>query len=186
MWPSALHRELAGETLVLGWGRWPFLFSPPFAPGHQPRGSAQQRLQLPDRTHAQTLAPGKADRGSADHLHGTRPTQRHSGRTPEALHRARDEEQRWRTTTISGGTTGTAEIDPGGTATVSRVATALRVGTAKVMVVGRPVLASSSAARAPAAIVRALDRIRWYVLCPRAIWLIDNRRGFAHRERLDV
>jgi len=41
-------------------------------------------------------------------------------------------------------------------------------------------------ARAPAAIVRALDRIRWYVLCPRAIWLIDNRRGFAHRERLDV
>ncbi|MCS6552297.1 hypothetical protein NYS55_12745 [Curtobacterium flaccumfaciens pv. flaccumfaciens] len=85
------------------------------------------------------------------------PTQRHSGRTPEALHRARDEEQRWRTTTISGGTTGTAEIDPGGTATVSRVATALRVGTARVMVVGRPVLASSSAARATVVIVRRVE-----------------------------
>ncbi|QTR90305.1 hypothetical protein JG550_003032 [Curtobacterium flaccumfaciens pv. flaccumfaciens] len=88
------------------------------------------------------------------------PTQRHSGRTPEALHRARDEEQRWRTTTISGGTTGTAEIDPGGTATVSRVATALRVGTARVMVVGRPVLASSSAARATVVIVRRVETAR--------------------------
>ncbi|WP_412162346.1 hypothetical protein [Curtobacterium flaccumfaciens] len=94
------------------------------------------------------------------------PTQRHSGRTPEALHRARDEEQRWRTTTISGGTTGTAEIDPGGTATVSRVATALRVGTARVMVVGRPVLASSSAARATVAIVRRVETVRSVMVHP--------------------
>ncbi|WP_433953145.1 hypothetical protein [Curtobacterium flaccumfaciens] len=94
------------------------------------------------------------------------PTQRHSGRTPEALHRARDEEQRWRTTTISGGTTGTAEIDPGGTATVSRVATALRVGTARVMVVGRPVLASSSAARATVVIVRRVETVRSVMVHP--------------------
>jgi hypothetical protein len=88
------------------------------------------------------------------------PTQRHSGRTPEALHRARDEEQRWRTTTISGGTTGTAEIDHGGTATGSRVATALRVETARVMVVGRPVLASLSAAKVTVVIVRRVETVR--------------------------
>ncbi|WP_284756369.1 hypothetical protein [Curtobacterium sp. ME-Dv--P-122a] len=88
------------------------------------------------------------------------PTQRHSGRTPEALHRARDEEQRWRTTTISGGTTGTAEIDPDGTATGSRVATALRVGTARAMVVGRPVLVSSSGAKATVVIVRRVETAR--------------------------
>lgn len=41
-------------------------------------------------------------------------------------------------------------------------------------------------AKAPAAIVRALDRIRWYTLRPRSIWLIDNRLGFAHREQLDL
>lgn len=42
------------------------------------------------------------------------------------------------------------------------------------------------AARAPAAIVRALDRIRWYVLYPRSIWVVDNRLGFGHREQLDL
>lgn len=42
------------------------------------------------------------------------------------------------------------------------------------------------AAKAPAAIVRALDRIRWYALYPRSIWLIDNRLGFGHREQLDL
>ncbi len=88
------------------------------------------------------------------------PTQRHSGRTPEALDRARDEEQRWRTTTISGGTTGTAEIDPDGTATGSHVATALRVGTARAMVGGRPVPASSSAAKATVVIVRRVETVR--------------------------
>ncbi|MCS0644585.1 hypothetical protein [Curtobacterium flaccumfaciens] len=94
------------------------------------------------------------------------PTQRHSGRTPEALHRARDEEQRWRTTTISGGTTGTAEIDPGGTATGSRVAAALRVGTARAMVVGRPVLVSSSAAKATVVIVRRVETVRSVTVHP--------------------
>lgn len=42
------------------------------------------------------------------------------------------------------------------------------------------------AAKAPAAIVRALDRIRWYALYPRSIWLIDNNLGFGHREQLDL
>jgi uncharacterized protein YhbP (UPF0306 family) len=42
------------------------------------------------------------------------------------------------------------------------------------------------AARAPAAIVRALDRIRWYALYPRSIWVVDNRLGFGHREQLDL
>jgi hypothetical protein len=88
------------------------------------------------------------------------PTQRHSGRTPEAPHRARDEEQRWRTTTISGGTTGSAEIDPDGTATGSPVATALRVVTARAMVVGRPVLVSSSAAKATVVTVRRVETVR--------------------------
>jgi hypothetical protein len=88
------------------------------------------------------------------------PTQRHSGRTPEALHRARDEEQRWRTTTISGGTTGTAEIDPDGTATGSPVLMALRVGTTRATVAGRPVLASSNAAKATVVSVRRVETVR--------------------------
>lgn len=36
----------------------------------------------------------------------------------------------------------------------------------------------------PQAILRALDRIRWYVLEPSDIHLIDNRLGFGHREQL--
>ncbi|MBN8507715.1 MAG: pyridoxamine 5'-phosphate oxidase family protein [Burkholderiales bacterium] len=36
----------------------------------------------------------------------------------------------------------------------------------------------------PQAILRALDRIRWYVLEPTDIHLIDNRLGFGHREHL--
>lgn len=42
------------------------------------------------------------------------------------------------------------------------------------------------AAKAPAAIVRALGKARWYVMRPRTAWLIDNRLGFAHREQLDI
>jgi hypothetical protein len=36
----------------------------------------------------------------------------------------------------------------------------------------------------PQAILRALDRIRWYLLEPTDIHLIDNRLGFGHREHL--
>lgn len=36
----------------------------------------------------------------------------------------------------------------------------------------------------PQAVLSALDRIRWYVLVPSDIHLIDNRLGFAHREHL--
>ena len=67
------------------------------------------------------------------------PTQRHSGRSLEPRARARNEEQRWRTTTTSSGTTETAETGLAATATVPRVGTA---GT-----VGRPGLATSNAAR---------------------------------------
>jgi hypothetical protein len=40
------------------------------------------------------------------------------------------------------------------------------------------------AAKAPPAILRALDKVRWYVFRPDALWLIDNRLGFGHREHL--
>jgi hypothetical protein len=41
-----------------------------------------------------------------------------------------------------------------------------------------------SGAGLPQAILRALDRIRWYRLEPTDIHLIDNRLGFGHREHL--
>ncbi len=37
---------------------------------------------------------------------------------------------------------------------------------------------------APAAILAALARIRWYELVPEALYFLDNSRGFGHRERL--
>ncbi len=36
----------------------------------------------------------------------------------------------------------------------------------------------------PRAILEALDRIRWYEFAPEDIYLIDNTRGFAHREKM--
>lgn len=42
------------------------------------------------------------------------------------------------------------------------------------------------AGKAPAAIVRALAKVRWYALRPRAITLIDNRLGFGQRETLTL
>jgi len=38
----------------------------------------------------------------------------------------------------------------------------------------------------PRKLLEALDRIRWYAFQPREIYLIDNRRGFAHREHYAV
>lgn len=99
------------------------------------------------------------------------PTQRHSGRTPEALHRARDEEQRWRTTTISGGTTATAEIDPGGTAIVSPVVMVLRVATTRATAGGPLALVSSSVARVTVAIVRKVGTVRSAMVLPAGIAL---------------
>lgn len=39
-------------------------------------------------------------------------------------------------------------------------------------------------ARAPLAIAEALARVRWYRLVPDRLYLIDNSRGFGHREEL--
>lgn len=36
----------------------------------------------------------------------------------------------------------------------------------------------------PRAIMEALNKIRWYELVPKDIYLIDNTLGFAHREHL--
>jgi len=41
-------------------------------------------------------------------------------------------------------------------------------------------------ADAPAALVSALARVRCYVLLPKRMYFIDNRRGFGHREQIDL
>lgn len=40
-------------------------------------------------------------------------------------------------------------------------------------------------AHAPAAIVKALARVRWYRFMPERAWFIDNSVGFGHREELE-
>lgn len=39
-------------------------------------------------------------------------------------------------------------------------------------------------ARAPAAIVRALAKVRWYEIAVRRLYLIDNSLGFGHRDEI--
>ncbi|MBI4986013.1 MAG: pyridoxamine 5'-phosphate oxidase family protein [Rhodocyclales bacterium] len=39
---------------------------------------------------------------------------------------------------------------------------------------------------APAAIVKALARVRWYRLAPTRLWFIDNARGFGRRDELEL
>lgn len=39
-------------------------------------------------------------------------------------------------------------------------------------------------AQAPAAIVKALARVRWYRLAPERMYFIDNSAGFGHRSEL--
>lgn len=41
-------------------------------------------------------------------------------------------------------------------------------------------------AQAPAAIVQALAKVRWYRVAPRRLLYIDNTLGFGHREALDL
>jgi uncharacterized protein len=41
-------------------------------------------------------------------------------------------------------------------------------------------------ASAPAAIVQALAKIRWYRLQAEQLYFIDNSLGFGHRERIDL
>jgi uncharacterized protein YhbP (UPF0306 family) len=40
------------------------------------------------------------------------------------------------------------------------------------------------ASGAAAALVRALQKVRWYRLTPRRLWFIDNSLGFGHREEI--
>ncbi len=41
-------------------------------------------------------------------------------------------------------------------------------------------------AQAPAVIVQALAKVRWYRVEPRRLFFIDNALGFGHREELDL
>ncbi|MGP1678323.1 MAG: pyridoxamine 5'-phosphate oxidase family protein [Burkholderiales bacterium] len=40
--------------------------------------------------------------------------------------------------------------------------------------------------QAPAAIVKALAKVRWYKLMPERLYFIDNSRGFGHRDEIDL
>ena len=40
-------------------------------------------------------------------------------------------------------------------------------------------------AKAPAAIVKALAKVRWYKIVPQRIYFIDNSLGLGHRDELD-
>ena len=41
-------------------------------------------------------------------------------------------------------------------------------------------------ASAPAAIVEALAKVRWYRLVPERLYFIDNGRGFGHRDEIEL
>ena len=40
--------------------------------------------------------------------------------------------------------------------------------------------------QAPAAIVKALAKVRWYKLIPQRLYFIDNAEGFGHRDEIDL
>ena len=41
-------------------------------------------------------------------------------------------------------------------------------------------------AQAPAVIVQALAKVRWYRVAPQRLLFIDNSLGFGHRDELDL
>lgn len=41
-------------------------------------------------------------------------------------------------------------------------------------------------AQAPAAIVKAMAKVRWYKVVPARVHFIDNSAGFGHREEIDL
>ncbi len=41
-------------------------------------------------------------------------------------------------------------------------------------------------AKAPAAIVKALAKVRWYKVVPRRLYFIDNSQGLGHRDEVDL
>lgn len=40
--------------------------------------------------------------------------------------------------------------------------------------------------QAPASIVKALAKVRWYKLIPERLYFIDNSAGFGHRDEIDL
>jgi len=63
--------------------------------------------------------------------------------------------------------------------TGAEAAQARRVYGAKFPIVGKP-------GQAPAAIVAALAKVRWYRLIPERLYFIDNSAGFGHRDEIDL
>ena len=43
-----------------------------------------------------------------------------------------------------------------------------------------------AAAGVPAAIIKALARVRWFRLVPERVYFIDNSKGFGHRDEIDL
>lgn len=41
-------------------------------------------------------------------------------------------------------------------------------------------------AQAPAAIVKAMAKVRWYKIVPDRLYFIDNSAGFGHRDEIDL
>ena len=41
-------------------------------------------------------------------------------------------------------------------------------------------------AQAPAAIVKALAKVRWYKVVPQRLYFVDNSAGFGHRDEVDL
>lgn len=41
-------------------------------------------------------------------------------------------------------------------------------------------------AQAPAAIVKAMAKVRWYKVVPQRLYFIDNSAGFGHRDEVDL
>jgi uncharacterized protein len=41
-------------------------------------------------------------------------------------------------------------------------------------------------AQAPAAIVKAMAKVRWYKVVPTRLYFIDNSAGFGHRDEIDL
>ena len=133
MWPSALHRELAGETLVLGRGRWPFLFS-----------------WANDGSTAAAVRDGLVGLRATDGAHTT--TQRTIAGADAP---ARDEEQqRWRTTTSSG-TTATMTAEGALLVVTAMVPVGVTATPGLAVADGRPALVNSNDARVSVGIVRS-------------------------------
>jgi uncharacterized protein len=41
-------------------------------------------------------------------------------------------------------------------------------------------------ARAPVALAKAMDKVRWYKVVPERLYFIDNSAGFGHRDKIEL